>query len=66
MKWLFAVTLEFLLVISIKLLAFVMVLGVVIDEGDVMPLHISPKGLGLNIDNFMDSGRLYFNRAWTR
>ena len=59
MKLLFAVTPEFLLVISIKLLAYMMVFRVVFDEGDVMPLRISPKGLRLNIDNYLDSGRLY-------
>jgi len=49
-KWLFAVPLEFLLVISVKLAATVMVLRVISNKGDALIQHISPKGLRGNTE----------------
>ena len=41
---------EVLLALSTKLPAIVMVIGVVSNEADAMPLHIFSKGLRVNIE----------------
>ena len=43
-----------------------MVLEVVFDKGNVMLLHIFSKGLRVNIDKYLDSGRLSLILACTR
>jgi hypothetical protein len=52
-RWLCSNPSEVPIVMSIKFPFTVMVLGVVSNEGDVMPPHFFPKGLKINMDEYI-------------
>jgi hypothetical protein len=53
-RWLCSDPTKVPIVMATKFPANVMVLGVVSNEGDVMPPHIFPKGLRVNTDEYLD------------
>jgi hypothetical protein len=52
-RWLFADISEVPFVMAIKFPATVMILGVVRNEGDMMPPHIFTKGLKINTEEYL-------------
>ncbi len=52
-QWLCSDTTEVLIVISVKLPATVMVLGVIFNDSDTISLHIFAKGLKINTEEYL-------------
>ncbi len=53
-RWLCSDLTEVPIVMATRFPANVMVLGIVSNEGDVMPPHIIPKGLRVNTEEYLD------------
>jgi hypothetical protein len=63
--WLCADISEVPIVMVTKFSATVMVLGVVSNEGNIMPPHFFEKGLKINAQEYLRSCRMLLNPGWT-